>query len=359
MVLGSRARLAGVGSQSGRSWPPRGLLEFGSVGFFGGDPWKTGVQATAAIERVCVTRWDHDSHHNDRSSQEVFLAFAFVDQDGQTVLQERKWFMVDIPPPGTLVDIAYFAGKVDKVDYDQRSFRPPDPSVPRGWGAGVYEVPDVGTRRPETHDSSLATDRELFRSGRPVEAQVIGVEHDEMDRHGAYGHVLTLEAEGRQFITTVRMPLACAPPEGAGIKMVVGAVGAVALDTDERFYGPPGRALVFSQPPDGYQPRARDPKQPQADMAVRTSNNLQGAAAQQQEMILTQIQQLEAMREAGQMTDAAFESTRAALLSQIRGPDAASAPNSDRLARLEAARAAGRITDHQFEQMKAALDHHA
>jgi hypothetical protein len=63
------------------------------------------------------------------------------------------------------------------------------------------------------------------------------------------------------------------------------------------------------------------------------------------------------MRDAGQMPDAAFESTRAALLSQIRGPDAASVPNPDRLARLETARAAGRITDEQFEQMKAALDH--
>jgi hypothetical protein len=53
--------------------------------------------------------------------------------------------------------------------------------------------------------------------------------------------------------------------------MVVGDVGAVALDTDERFYGPPGRALVFSQPPDGYKPRTRDAEQARADMAVRTS----------------------------------------------------------------------------------------
>jgi hypothetical protein len=327
------------------------------VGFLGRDPWKAGVRTTATIERVCVTRWDHDAHHNDRSSQEVFLAFAFTDQDGQTVLQERKWFMVDIPPPGTLVDIAYLAGKVDHLDYDQRSFRPPDPSVPRGWGAGVYEVPDVGTHRPETHDSSLATDRELFRSGRPVQAQVIGVEHDEMERHGAFGHVLTLEAEDQRFLSTVWMPLACAPPEGAGIQMVVGDAGAVALDTDERFYGPPGRALVFSQPPDGYKPRTRDPEQDRADIALRVSTNLQDAAAQQQEMILSQIQGLQAMRDAGQMTEAAFESTKAALLSQTRGPDTAPAPNPDRLARLETARAAGLINDKQFEQMKAALDH--
>jgi hypothetical protein len=326
------------------------------VGLLGRDPWKDGVRSIATIERVCVTASDHDPHHNQRSSQEVFLAFAFTDERGQPVLQERKWFMVDIPPPGTLVDVAYMPGKTSHLDYDQHSFRPPDPSVPRGWGAGVFEVPDIGTHRPEQQDAGLAADRELFRSGRRVPAQVVGVEHDEWARHGAYGHVLTVEAEGKQSVSSVRLPLACAPPDGAGILIAIGEDGTVALDADERFYGPPGRALVFSQPPAGYQ--ARTSQQVQTDAVDRAAGMLQAAESQKRDLILAQIERVAAMRDQGKMSEAVFESTKAGLLAQIDGsPSANAGPAADRLARLEAARAAGRLTEKQYEQMKAALSH--
>src|SRR5437868_14595839 len=115
------------------------------MGLLGGDPWKSGVRTTATIERVVVGLRSDAGDNIGTASQEVFLTFRYADETGAVVDQERR-FMIGtggIPAPGSIADIAYFPGKPKSLDYMQLTLRPPDPRVPRGWSAGIFEVEDL------------------------------------------------------------------------------------------------------------------------------------------------------------------------------------------------------------------------
>src|SRR5277367_3297814 len=133
------------------------------MAWFRKDPFKDGIRTTATIERVVVTDYSHD-HSGGRSDPEVYLTFRFTDEHGAVVLHEHRLAVEHVPPAGSRVDIAYVPGKLDTIDFDRETIAPPDPAEPRGWGAGIFEVEDLGSHRSGSPDErrEIDTQRELF-----------------------------------------------------------------------------------------------------------------------------------------------------------------------------------------------------
>ena len=190
----------------------------------------------------------------------VYLTFRFTDEQGVEVLHERRSNLRPdkIPAPGWSVLVAYVAGKPETVDYDPRAMRPPDPSVPRGWGAGIFEVEDLGTHgaKSPVAERGLERQRELFRSGRRSQAEIVGVDAPIYRmglrlKRGAAEVTLNLRVDGIDVETKAWVPAACVPEPGDLIQIATGADRSeVALDSDERYDAPPGQALVFTTPPE-------------------------------------------------------------------------------------------------------------
>ena len=68
-------------------------------------------------------------------------------------------------------------------------------------------------------------------------------------KRAVHQYTLTLGVEDRQFQAKAWAPISCVPGPGDLIEIAIGRDGRVALDCDERYDGPPGRALVFTTPP--------------------------------------------------------------------------------------------------------------
>ena len=128
---------------------------------------------------------------------------------------------------------------------------PGDGHAPRGWGAGQFDVRrDPRTRERWTPAATrrLEQERALFRAG-PVEtARVLAVEPDGVVADAMLRTVLRLAVGDAEVTATRYLPGGGLPPVGATLLVVRGPGGAVALDSDERFDGPPGRALVWLPP---------------------------------------------------------------------------------------------------------------
>ena len=178
------------------------------MAWFREDPWKDGVRTTATIERVVVTDYSRDLSGGGKEP-EVHLTFRFTDGQGAAVVHEHRLAVEKVPAPGSIVDIAYMPNKLDTIDYDRQTVRPPDPDVPRGWSAGIYEVEDLGTHRSGSLEERREIDaqRELFRTGRRARAEVVGM-HDgdwRVGRRNESEMVFTLRIDG----TTSKRGPAC------------------------------------------------------------------------------------------------------------------------------------------------------
>ena len=137
------------------------------------------ITANATIERVVVTARDNGDEDTSATAQTVYLTFAFNDLGGSPVTHERKFRLGfgAIPAPGSRVEITYRLGEPKSLDYSMHSSRPPDPEVPRGWSAGIFSVPDIGSHHAISPFARSGVDdqRELFRTGERARAEVLAV----------------------------------------------------------------------------------------------------------------------------------------------------------------------------------------
>jgi hypothetical protein len=204
------------------------------------EPEPERVRTRATIERVVVTATDEDD-----DPVPVYLTFAFDDEQGRAVVQEQRFMLgsASIPLPGSSVDVAYGP---ERIDYNPRSLRPPDPSTPRGWGAGIFEVPDWGTEKSRTplERRDINAQRELFQTGPRVHAEIVNVLAQPETRRAGRRYTLTLRAAAATLEADIWLPESFVPDEGGRIQIAVRDDDAVALDTDERFDGPPLQAIV-------------------------------------------------------------------------------------------------------------------
>jgi hypothetical protein len=204
------------------------------------------VRTRATIERVTLETAGDDDEKTVEHNLRVFLTFA-VDDD--LFMQER--FVLSsgaLPLPGSAVDVAYGEGR---IDFNPRSVTPPDPAVPRGWGAGIWEVPRLSGERSRGLLSlfEFGQERDVFRAGRRHVAAVLEVEPLKQQRRGARLYRLTLSNPGREALEPkVWLPTAYVPSVEDTIQVAVSNEGTVALDCDERFEGAPLRAPVFNAP---------------------------------------------------------------------------------------------------------------
>ncbi|MEA2125641.1 MAG: hypothetical protein QOI80_2423 [Solirubrobacteraceae bacterium] len=227
--------------------------------FRSADPWQEGIRSSAVVERVVVTATDDSDDHGGAHNQYVHLTFRFTDEHGADTLVERKCKVGigNVPPPGTGVDIAYLPDKAsDSLVFAQRPYRAPDPSVPRGWGAGIFELPDLGGHRAKAPLARHEVDqqRELFRRGRRAQAEVLTVTRGAWRKRATSHYTFTLRVDGTEVTAKAWVPRLCVPEPGDLIQVAIDG-DEVALDTDERYDGPPGQALVFTTPPERLEQR--------------------------------------------------------------------------------------------------------
>jgi hypothetical protein len=315
------------------------------LGLFRKDPWKDGERATATLERVLVTRETRGGTKHSLGRDVVFMTFRFTDAMGATVTHERQLTVGgNLPPPGSTVDIAYLPGDLDTIAFDENAVRPPDPAVPRGWGAGIFELEDLGTHRTGSHD--LDEQRQLFRTGVRATAEVIACDWHMTGGHAreAVRHTLTLRSGNQQIETTAFMPPTYAPHAGDTIEIAVSSDGMqVALDTDERYDGPPGQCLVFTTPPDIVAARSRP--------IVGTEAPPPTTPQSPQALALAQLDDLWARRA---ITQENYEKMKANLMPATSTPGLPSAAERQ-LAALETAHASGAMSDEQYESLKSRL----
>lgn len=221
------------------------------MGLFGRDIWKHGARTTGTIERIAVTNTTNNSSGNS-TVQRVFLTFAYRDELGQAVTREEKfWVGPDaIPQPGARVELAYDGGR---IDYDQRTMREPDPAAVRGWAAGILEVEDLGDHKGHAlmFKGDVEEQRELFRSPSSLRrtAEVTHVKTHLTQRRAMHGYTISLRIDGELRDVKVWAPWYSVPGEGDLIEVAISPDGrGIALDSDERFSGPPGQALVWRRP---------------------------------------------------------------------------------------------------------------
>ncbi len=265
----------------------------------GVDPFAAGVQGRATIERVAPARID-----DSRGRRKLFVVLRFVDPQGTETCCERELWKYNIPTPGDSYEAAFLPGEMEtSFDYRQEGWQALDPSVRRGWSAGVFELELLGTHVPPLGDPGRNAERELFRQGRRAEAEVVGWD----DAGGfagqsfEYPFTLTLRADDREHQVQVRADEPHFVPDvGDRIQVAISDDGSdLALDTDERFYGPPCRVLVWSTPSEVARRRARA-----AGGAAPAGGSLAAEA---------QVAALEAMRDRGQITAEQFEAMKARL----------------------------------------------
>jgi Short C-terminal domain len=266
---------------------------------------------------------------------------------------EREYCVPSVPLPGSTAPIAYLPqSPADSLDFQRRQVEYPDPGVARGWSAGMFEIPPLGERCANPPDPDLDAERDLFRTGRRLEAKVIGSHMQllQFSPHGENQHyTLRLLADGTEYETKVWAHGECVPSEGHLIQIAVSPDGSqVALDTDERYYGPPGRALVWTVP-----------------FEQTEAGLVQAATAQLNERLQIQLDRIDAMHAAGKLTDAAYEQARANILGAMGEAAGSGEPPAHtarspqaqtmQLAAVSKMHADGKLTDEQFETAKARL----
>jgi hypothetical protein len=225
---------------------------------FGRKMAREGIRTVGTIERVVVTEETTggiDPALTHDAAAFVYLWFRFTDQQGVVRTQEtRTTFHPDhIPPPGGEIELRYMPK--DPTKFYTYGTGPVNPAVPRGWGAGIFDVEDLGGHQAKSllAKRTLDRQRELFRTGQRAQAEVVSVTclNPRHLKRSVCEYSLALRAAGREIETRAWVPFRCVPQPGDLIEIAVSADGSdVALDTDERYDGPPGQALVFSTPPE-------------------------------------------------------------------------------------------------------------
>jgi hypothetical protein len=252
------------------------------VDLFGRKMDREGIRTTGTIERVVVTeRGSGGGGHLERSEETatvVYLSVRFTDQEGVVHTQEVKttFRSEHIPPPSGEIELGYMPK--DPTNLHTYGTGPVDPSIPRGWGAGIFEVEDLGGHHTKSlfGGHGLDDQRELFRTGQRAQATVVSVTclSPHRERRSTREYSLTLRAGGQEIEARAWAPFRCVPQPGDQIEIAVSADGSdVALDTDERYDGPPGQALVFTTPaPAAGEVSAEDAAQPGAASAPAGEN---------------------------------------------------------------------------------------
>jgi hypothetical protein len=270
-----------------------------------------GVRGTATIERVAPARVD-----DNRGRRKVFVVLRFVDTTGVETVCERELWKYSVPMPGDSYGAACLAGELEtSLDYHAEGWRRLDPDVPRGWGAGVFQLEPLGSHVPPLGDPERNDERELFRTGRRTEAEVI--HRDDAGGFAArsfhYPFTLTLRVDGREHKVEVRADENYFVPDvGDRIQVAVSSDrSTLALDTDERYYGPPCRVLVWATPPEVAQKRSTDTG------AVSNGNQdpatAGSAPSRTPQIAAVQVAALEQMHARGQITAEQLEIVKAQL----------------------------------------------
>jgi hypothetical protein len=282
------------------------------------DPWRDGVSATATIERVHATGAMRQGQGGavDSYVRQTFMVFRFIDPQGSELIVERELWVGEIRVPGSTVRVAYLPSDPQgSLDYDRDQVRSPDPAAPRGWGAGFFEIESLGSRCAVAPDPALDAERELFRTGRRAQAMV--VRHHIHGLGGEQGNLrctLQLRVDGADIETDVRTFPAWTPNAGSSIQVAIAAEGStVALDTDERYYGPPGRALVYSMPDPYAAPDAADtasqaemtPAAAELDQQLMAMKRARVQMGKRYEKTIRKI--LDGQRAAGLIDDGAYQ----------------------------------------------------
>jgi hypothetical protein len=254
-----------------------------------------------------------------------------------------------LPLPGSTVDIGYFPDKLDDLVADWPTLTPPSDAEPRGWSAGIFEVEPLGTLRTDPADrAKLDGQRELFRTGRRTRgAFTMGAMTggNEDVHHGTFHWAGWLKVEDRDYHLKLWIPTSSVPEIDDTIEVAVSADGSsIALDSDERFDGPPGQALVLVHPPaDRPEPTKQEAVQA---TAARMSGLVASATEQQWLGQLSALQNLASFRAQGTMDEASFEIPKGQILSRLLAQPASPSPPPPGLqAALDALRASGALTD--------------
>jgi hypothetical protein len=241
---------------------------------------------------------------------------------------QRHLWLAYPPAPGSRVDISYLPDDIDgSVDFDHDHVLPPDQSEPRGWSGGVFEIPAAGPYPPVKQDSDLNKERRLFQAGPQREAIVthrsFGVL---LERHGTVKCTLRMLVDSAEYEKEFWVDPELAPDVDDQVQVVVSADGSqVALDTDERYYGPPGRCVVWTVPAE-VQAMRDDP------------NGVQSQLYWKQKQV-----------DSGKITQADFDAAKARLL----GPQPGVVPGAGthQMAVLQQALDSGQMSQEDFDRV--------
>jgi hypothetical protein len=309
------------------------------VDLFGRKMARDGVLTVGTVERVVVTEkttGGDDAAWGGYAGTIAYLWCKFTDQQGveRTEEIEKQFAPPNIPPPGVEIQIRYLPDNPTKFETAATSWS--TPAGPRGWGAGIFEVEDLDGHHTKAMFANRTLDRqrELFRTGQRAQAEVVsvtcldplatnaGLRHL---KRGAHEYSLALRAGGREIETHAFAPARCVPQPGDLIEIAISDDGSeVALDSDERYDGPPGQALVFTTPPELAAQRPQEgslsdqvvghaaaPSAPTADVIAgisETMARLKGARVQYGKHYEQMVRaQLTSQRKAGHIDDATFE----------------------------------------------------
>jgi hypothetical protein len=248
------------------------------------DIWTDGVKTTALIERVQRTGVDQETSSDYYLNHEVYVVFRLKDGDGAEVIVQRDLLCGWTPQPGATVDVAYLPGQLETtLDYDHHHRREPDPAVPRGWGAGFFQPGPIGQYGPFMTSPDLDAERTLFINGPRADAEIIEVAYGKLPHQSALKCTMTLRVDGNALQKEFWADPDFVPKAGDHVQIAISADRTlIALDTDERYFAPPGRSVVWSTP---------------AAVLERRDNPNSSAA---------QIEYFEKQHAAGKLSDAQF-----------------------------------------------------
>jgi hypothetical protein len=342
-----------------------------AAAFERGPDLTNGVRTTASVERVFITgRTESHDPTGNRGSSVVDFVFNVADETGKAGPCERRllvnyWY---IPIPGTVVPVVYLPGRfaetLDLVRNDRDNpvideWILPDPAVPRGWSGGYFDVEGLGSEGTwPLSGHGIEQERELFRTGRQVEAEIIRAKQSWLTRRESFRQTVTLRVEGRELEVKPWTPVHAPPQPGDRIKVAFGDdEHAPALDTDERWNGLPGRVLAMTTPPEVLAARSPEAVVERARQAAGTQLPPQRV----DEATVRQLEALEYAHDKGTITDDQFEEMsartmeRARQAGEQRRPPEMNEAKRRQLESLEKARDKGQITNEQLEEMKARL----
>src|SRR3569623_242988 len=126
-----------------------------------------GVYALGVVDHVMVTAISEATTSTKGELDDYtihYVTFTFTDQQGRTHSKEVKENSVHqktLPAPGSRVEVQYMPDAPDNCNYYR--VYPPDPSVPRGWGAGIFQPASDSKSAHALSRGKIDKQRDLFR----------------------------------------------------------------------------------------------------------------------------------------------------------------------------------------------------